>query len=226
MRGQAAARIQTRHSMMLLHKKAITLTELLVTAVIVVVVMMGAVSIDSNVRKSRDQSSKTSLLYLNTRAMVTHILLNASQAVGYGSTSAATKGILLPADMANNNSFCIDQDVSPTTTNPNNTVTKNGDDRWFCYTFQAPNLFACTKTYDGTKIYRGAGACTAADTNYNQVGTAVSVTPTFTLNRVKGSQQVIFEVTIVSRDNPALPKSITNPEINMTYSTNPPGHSI
>lgn len=152
----------------------LTLMELLISIIIVGVIMMGVVSSDYAIRKHSDSATNSASASINLQGYVAHILNNASLAIG----NAADKGILIGAEIADVNSFCIRIASTPT---------------WRCYTgLGAGSLYTCTKA--------AAGTCTAVDTGYTSLGTVSSVVPTFTLNSAVGTSQVVFGVTVTVAD--------------------------
>ena len=181
--------------------RALTLTELLIATTIVGIIMMGVVSSDYAVRKSFQSQSADALLSLHTRVIVNDIIKNAALASGYKND--------LGIRTLDANNFCIRQD-------PKNLPTPMdySDDPWVCYT-TVPNsaLYTCAKP-------AGAVPPAACATSDQKLGAVVSVAPSF------DPATDTFSVTIVNRDDPGNPKSISNPEVTVTSQTSPAGQSL
>ena len=181
--------------------RAMTLTELLISTIIIGIIMIGVVSSDSAVRKNAQNQNASTLLTLNTRAIVNAIINNASLISGYKNDQGYSPTA---------NGFCFRQDFNITTNVPNDppTPADYSDDRWMCYTVLASNLRSCVKA--------ASGSCSSSDA---LVGAVVSVTPAF------DAAANVFSVTIVNRADPSQPKSISNPEVTVSARTSPPGQS-
>lgn len=179
--------------------RAMTLTELLISTIIIGIIMIGVVSSDSAVRKNAQNQNASTLLTLNTRAIVNAIINNAFLICGYKNDQGYSPTA---------NGFCFRQDVDIITRAPNITPTDYSDDQWMCYTVLASNLRSCAKA--------APGSCLSSDT---LVGAVVSVTPAF------DATANVFSVTIVNRADPGSPKSISNPEVTVSAQTSPPGQS-
>ena len=175
--------------------RAMTLTELLVSTIIIGIIMIGVVSSDSAVRKNAQNQNASTLLTLNTRAVVNAIINNASLISGYKNDQGYSPTA---------NGFCFRQDI-------NGTPVDYSDDQWMCYTVLASNLRNCVKT-----AASGPGSCLSSD---KLVGAVVSVTPAF------DAVANVFSVTIVNRADPSQPKSISNPEVTVSAQASPSGQS-
>ncbi len=169
--------------------------------------MVGVVSTDYAVRRNFQNQSATALLTINTRLIVSHIIKNAGLATGY----RTDRGIRLSGDgqlpgPLPANTMCFRQDpiAAPTPTN-------YADDGWVCYTQLGNDLRTCAKAPGPP------GGCIAGDA---LLGTITTVTPTYDI------ATNTFTVTVVNRDQPAVAKSISNPEVTWTSRTSPPGQSI
>ncbi|MDO8801773.1 hypothetical protein [Phenylobacterium sp.] len=184
--------------------RAITLTELLISIIIIGIIMIGVISSDSAVRKNAQNQNASTLLTLNTRAVVNAIINNASLISGYRNDQGYSPTA---------NGFCFRRDFNITTNAPNDppTPADYSDDQWMCYTVVASNLRSCVKT-----AASGPSSCLSSDT---LVGAVVSVTPAF------DATANVFSVTIVNRADPSQPKSISNPEVTVSARASPPGQS-
>ncbi len=180
--------------------RAITLTELLISTIIIGIIMMGVVSSDSAVRKNAQNQNASTLLTLHTRALVNVIINNASLMSGYKNDQGYSPTV---------NGFCVRQDININTKAPNNTPTDYSDDQWACYTAIAFNLRGCFKA--------APDSCLSSDT---LVGALVSVAQVF------DSATDVFSVTVVNRADPSQIKSISNPEVTVSAQVSPPGQSI
>lgn len=213
-----------------LHRRSshgLTLTELLISSVIVGIIMLGVVSLDSVIGKKRQIATADNLLALNTRVTVNHMLKNALQAVGYGTQEY--QGILIGDQVGDQGingpgTFCVNQDIKPLSTEVNWTPLDHSDDRWVCYTLNPTDhkIYFCEKANDVAASYRGAGRCSSGEI----VGQAVSWAPKFEVDNSEGGVKLVFSISLTTRFNPAKPKSNSNPEHTVTISSSPPGHAI
>lgn len=179
---------------------AITLIELIVATMLVTVVLFGLVSINLVLNNNNQDYGQRFLLNSQTQAVLTHILNNASLAVGTGTTDSfgnLDQGILIgQLGVGDPNSFCIHQD-------PNNTPGNYSDDIWFCYSWTANyNINYCTMPYNAAGLNRGAASCGSSGnltSGPTYLGTAFSMTnpvPTFSMNGLAAGNQMVFTITI------------------------------
>ncbi len=193
-----------------------TLTELLISTIIIGIIMIGVVSSDSAVRKNAQNQNASTLLTLNTRVLVDAIINNASLMSGHKSKQGYFS--------SDTNSFCIRQDynysVTPSAANINSAADYS-DDYWVCYTFSSNSLYTCVKP-PGTIP---ASSCSAGDQGYKSLGRAVGVSGVPSSSFGFDPVGNVFSVTIVNRADPGSPKSISNPEVTVSAQTSPPGQS-
>ncbi len=193
--------------------RAITLTELLISTIIIGIIMIGVVSSDYAVRKNSQNQNAGTLLTLNTRVLVNAIINNASLMSGYKNDQGYSSTTA--------NSFCIRQDynysVSPPV--PNNSPVDYSDDYWACYTFSSNSLYTCIKPPGAIS----ASSCSAGDQGYKSLGGTVGI-PSSSFGFDVASD--VFSVIIVNRADPSQPKSISNPEVTVSAQTSPSGQSI
>ena len=221
----------------LTNTRGLTLTELLVTSMIVGMIMLGVVTADLAVRQAEQGSSRGALTSMRLSSMMTHITRNAYLAVGnstnLGIIISAVQGVDLITDPSNNvNYICIRQDIS-------NSPDDFSNDQWVCYTritnAGVTNLYTCTKPPPAVP-----SNCTNADTNLGQItsdsfGNSITsaaalidpLRPKFVIDDTVGSQSMYFEITLRSLyDTSKAEDRLDNPRIQMTSRVSPDGHSF
>jgi hypothetical protein len=210
-------------------KTAITLIELVVASVLVIIVLLGMFAINSVLSGNNQDYGQKYLVRSETQITLNHILNNASLAVGSGTADSFGNldlGILTGAASPDPNSFCIHQGA-----NSNVTGTSLPNDIWLCYTFipstdpTYPNqIWYCTSNFTPATSfpsYRGATAPCNPTATAQFLGTAYSITPSF--STAVGSQMV-FTMTIQNYlDNSgSLTDPVNNPQVSITGSVSPP----
>ena len=190
-------------------KTGFSLLELIIAAALVSVVILGIFAVNNVLTGNNQDYGQRYLVKSVTQTTLNHILNNASEAIGSGTyiVNGASNfqdiGILYgQTGVGNARTFCFHQDISTTLAGgknidnnpPNSSPTappytgalNNNPTRWLCYTWYLPTnvnypyqIHYCTKTYDYTKAYQGAGKCTGATSTY--LGTAAS-NPVLSIN--------------------------------------------
>jgi len=188
----------------LLSVSAFSLIELIVSAMLVVIVLLGIFSINTVLNNNNQDYGQRYLVKSETQLTLNHILSNAALAVGSSVTN--DQGILYGvAGVGDANSFCIHQaGTTPTTLNPNGgqNLINNTTDIWLCYTWYPssdpnyPNQIRwCAEKYPAGAVNspgsvsdpRGATSCSSAPVanlipnngnNTTFLGTAFSITNT------------------------------------------------
>ena len=187
--------------------KGMTLTEVLVAAMLVGIVMMGAISVDYAIRNSRKSASQDTTLSMRTQATMLRISRDANMAVG----DSSSKGIDTSAG-----ALCIRKELG-------GNINSYSDDEWVCYWQNGTNIHRCSKN-----IALGGvpGPCIATDPI---VGTAVSgqcstqicegtcpaTQACFYYNFVfdSSTQRLYLDLAITNRYDPTKAKNpIANPE--------------
>ncbi|MDP2654541.1 MAG: hypothetical protein Q8Q08_11015 [Candidatus Omnitrophota bacterium] len=189
-----------------------TLTELIVATILVGIVMVGTVSVDYAIRRTRQSTSFSGINSLETSATLLHISRNIALAVGDQQNS----GIF---DLAGGGSdgFCIRQDILTT---PGDYT----DDEWKCYTRIAQRIHFCTKT-----AVQGPLACVGTDetvgfTVYDS-GTGTDMF-TYSITNNPATRDFYVDVTITSRTNPLAPSDpLKNPQYQVSTRIAPMGSS-
>ncbi|HPN87974.1 MAG TPA: type II secretion system protein [Candidatus Omnitrophota bacterium] len=182
-------------------KKGLTLTELLVSTVLVGIVLIGVVSFNFAISQIERSSSKATILALETAAVMSQIVKDASLAVGF----SADPGIINP----NSTEIGFRQDV-------NGTPENYADDQWISYTRydkylgicpEAPPVVSCftppVGPYISNKIF------------------AVS----FSLEQDKVAKTFYIDISLATIYDPAKAYDpITNPSVKMDARVSPKGH--
>ena len=179
----------------LFSKKALSLLELIIASVLVLIVIMGIFAINNVLSNNNQDYGQRYLVKSETQTTLNHILNNASEAVGSGTTSKISSledvGILIGSDMGDVNSFCIHQDIAPppysggTTidnalvNNPPSAAPDYTNSRWLCYTWYPsgatcpssnPNctyqILYCAMPYADQPPYRGASNCNGSGADF------------------------------------------------------------
>ena len=232
-----------------LSKTAFSLIELIVTSLLVIIVMLGAFSINSVLTNNNQDYGQRYSVKSVTQITLNHILNNASLAVGSGTADNygnIDQGILWgagnPPEITNGvynnfngvgdpNSFCIHQAA-------NNNIVNAANDIWLCYTWYPSSdptnpyqIFWCTSNFTtagALNSNRGAAVPCAENTNF--LGTAfINPVSSITFNSTSG-----FSITLLNcLNNAALapaacsvsgPPSgdpVNNPEIMLSGSVFP-----
>lgn len=196
-------------------KKAMTLTELLVASILIGIILVGAVSIDYAIRRSRNTISASILIATQISAAMKQITRDAVLAVG----DITDPGIVFDATGDDTN-ICFRLDTPSTPGDYN-------DDTWTCYSQGDTN-----GTHTLNEIYRCAGIA-----NGSQLGNGDSCTPalneTFVLEtRALGFFNIIlmpefkFNLRSCADNNIAIDEHpINNPCYELISQISPPGIS-
>ncbi len=186
--------------------KGITLSELLISAVIVGIVMLGVVSADFAIQKFYRDSSSGAVSGFNAIAMLNNISNTAYRATGSftNSSGISDPGILVDTSIATANgasgvgakTFCI-----RTTDNP----------PWQCYYRDDDGyLYYCSKN--------SATICTLSDTKV-RLERLTSMSASFVSNTNVGSQSCIFTISLTVPDTDSTTKTYT-------AKISPPNHRL
>lgn len=194
----------------LIQHKATTLLELIVAISLISVIVIGLFSINMVLSGNSKDYGQRYLLTSETQAALTHILNNATLAVGSG-TSDSYGNLDLGIMIGTGNSMTGDPGVpltgsSPLTKDPNsfcihqganNNILNSNNDIWLCYTW-SPSSYEinyCTMPFvpaTGANSYRGATSCTTNNSTY--LGNSFTL-PAATFSTAAGGSMA-FKVTI------------------------------
>ncbi|MFA5088322.1 MAG: hypothetical protein WC552_04740 [Candidatus Omnitrophota bacterium] len=184
---------------------AITLTELIVATTIMGIILLGIVSLDVAVRQTQQVSEKSAKVVMDVSAAITHILNNATLAVGY----QADQGI----QVINDGSFYglyIRQDTS-------NTPANYADDTWLRYLGATGDPTTHHDILFCSSVSGPADTAACGGTEYPLIHVSsinYTLTPPY------------LEVTVISRHDPTTAVNpMKNPSYTLTSRITPPGHT-
>ena len=184
-------------------ERGLTLTELMITTVVIGIIMAGVLSSDIAVRRQSNAAFNNTLSSLNVQAMVERIIASATLAVG----DSGNPGIVFNANPQN---LCFRQDLNLDGSAHNPITPANyADDRFACYTVSAGSLLTCN--------LNAAGACVNGAGGVTTLGQVNNINSTFAPNNAQGGQMV-FTVTITVTDGNgtrALSASVTPVQYSM-----------
>ena len=206
--------------------KSLTLTELIVSAVLMGIVSIGAVAIDLSLRNMRQATSRNAIVAMRTSAVMADITRYASQATGH----ATNMGI---RDMSNNHrTLCIRWE-DPATQTP----ADYSDDKAVCYSLEddSRNIYRCefnpwsAWTECDTIEDPNADLVIGTTTGYNYLDPAQR--PHHPEDGFKfllpTKATPYLEVTLINRYRPeAAADPVDNPEYRMTSRIIPGAHSF
>lgn len=189
--------------------KALTLTELLISTVIIGIIMSGIITFSTSARKMQSASSKTRYTDIKLAAAMTALKKDASLATG-DSTSA---GIL-----TNSGAFetiCFRQDAS-------STPGDYSDDIWSCWMSSTSDILR--RCYDPVTLPPTSVAeCTAAASNRPYF--ALTNTNFFTVNNDGDGKLDNITLELVAHDASTAANSLTNPDVTLLTNISPLMHS-
>ncbi len=196
---------------------AMTLTELLVSVVLIGIVMLGMVSIDYATKQSQQTTTRLGLVAIRTGAMMLNISKALSLATG-DKTNVGIKASAAASPFNGPTDLCVRQDLNGLET-PNNTPNDLTDDTWRCYTTFLRQLFACRLP--------AANACaTILLPNTNYVGPLYSLTVSVVTNTTVGTESFYVEITLTNRYTPtAATDPLNNPDYILQSRVYPGAHS-
>ena len=132
------------------NKKGLTLTELLVSSILVGIIMIGVVSFNFAMKRVEDTTSSTAILTAEAAAFMAMIKKDAEKAVG--DTTSNGSGVRT-FSAGNNRCICFRHDFD------NNPRTYTGD-RWVCYRKWGSNNVT-RKAFTDTTVPVNNNSCTA-----------------------------------------------------------------
>ena len=180
-------------------QKAITLTELIVSTMILGIIMTGIVSLDHALQVSSQGTSRNALVAMRTSAIMQHIIKNAQLAKGDSNTEAIMTESVGPT-------FTIrirqEGDVDPPTL---------ATEKWATYTYSSATHVILFCETPNLIINCIAG---------NNIGTLSNMQASVINDPVK--QRFYFETTLTNRlDLNASADPFENPEMTLTSQTSP-----
>jgi Tfp pilus assembly protein PilV len=189
--------------------QGLTLTELIIAAVLVSIIFAGALSVEYAVRNSRGMASKDALLAMSTAATMLQITRDANIAVG----DASDPGMVSTAD-----GFCLRQDRNTPATAHNYT-----DDSWVCYSRLSQNIHRCVKA-SGSAASSCQGADPVIGTAVFTAGEGSKFIPQIVINFPQG---IYLDISLTNRPNPtAALDPIDNPDLTLQSRIYPLGHGF
>ena len=195
----------------------LTLTELLITTVIVGVMMLGIVGAQMALQQSERGATRQALVSMRLSAMMTDISKNASLAIG----NSFQPGIVI-----NRTGFCFRQDRGA----PLGTPADFTDDKWVCYTRIGTNLYKCESNLSSRCEGEGEDQILGAVTTrtFTEFATPPTTTlPRLVIDETVSNQKMFFEFTLETRYDPSKPYDyLNNPQLQMTTRVVPEGYSF
>ncbi len=184
--------------------RGMTLTELMVSVILVGLIMLGIASVDFATKQSQQTTTRSGLVAMQTGAMMLDIVKNVSMATGTFS-NPGIRSSQVPTShpcYAPLLDLCVRRDINSSGVN-NNTPTDFSDDNWVCYRRVAINnsLYTC--------IRAGFGECLATD---RYLGGSTSINVTIPID----PSTQIFYVSIALR-NRYIPGNALDPFNNPEY---------
>lgn len=199
-------------------EKALTLSELLVSAALIGIVMMGVMGFNYAMKAIEDTSSKASRSAIRAAAALAMLKKDTERAIG----DVTDKGIRYGTNGSGVNSICFRYECA------SSTPADYSDDCWFCYWRTGTTLTKCQATGVGVvPIYTATGNC-QPNTTINLV-TLASPIIFYNVNALISAgmtriQSVDF--TIRCKDNAAIATDpLSNPEQIFTTRVMPLSHS-
>jgi len=195
-------------------QNALTLTELLVSTILMGIVMTGVAAFSLFVKQARDSTGSGTILAVQTATAMHYMIADANKAVG----DSSDRGVVV--DAPGGVSICFRHD----TNNP----ASYADDTWACYWYDAPSdaLWKCaTRT-------AAAGAPPADFNSCNPAGAAiklVTLDPTAAqyfsvVDDADGRFQYV-DITLNTIADPGRPAdTIANPTYQLFTRISPPAH--
>jgi len=200
--------------------RGITLTELIVSSVMIGVVMVGVASFGLAIKNLQRSTNKTVLVAMRTKAAMARITQDALASTGF----AGDRGVIAWTNNTDSSSICFRYDTSDTAEFFN-------DDEWVCYFHGAPyELHRCVQP----STYSPGGGCNTFASCCG--GTPISVETAIQLSdpspnpfirfaEISGNLEFII-ITLTVRyifDDPLHP--IDNPEYTLSTRVDPLAHS-
>jgi hypothetical protein len=191
----------------------LSLTELLVSSVLIGIVMVGVAAFSLATKQMRDSTSRATVLSIQTAAALNFIATDAMKAVG----DNADRGVVT-GSQATRRSICFRHDV--------NDPTSYADDTWQCYFNDSSRLYRCDEPTAGVPpaptdfnndCNQGNGAIFLAQLSQTDFAGIVNDAATGRFQYVSVSLNTIY-------DENAAADPIQNPTYALSTRISPPGH--
>lgn len=211
--------------------EGMTLIELVIAAVLVTIVLAGALSVEYSLRTARKTASQDALLAMRTSAVMSQLTRDAALATG---------DARYPGMIDYEGGFCFRQDL-----NDPQTPGQYGDDSWACYMFSPPSLYRCVLETDpgmkeplacaspglGIDFFFGveeasamagpSGPCELSDP---VVGSISDISHTIAIDSTKG---IYIDLTVTGFFNPySAEDPVSNPKLTLKTRVYPIGHGF
>ncbi len=186
-----------------------TLTELLVSSVLIGIVMLGVVSVEYASKRAQENISRRSIATARVSSMMLHMAKNAALTVGDVTNIGIQTG-----GTGNSSYSCFRQDVPQT-------PDVYSDDTWVCYTLRTTNvLYTCNNQPSPT-------FCADTNTTIRTLGSATAFTVTYTPSSSTQDNKVTISLTSLYDSSSPYDASdpSKNPRVIMTAEVNPMGHT-
>ncbi len=188
--------------------RALTLTELIISTIIVSLVVGGVFSAEFAMRSTSKQLTDDIQVYLMTQALADYIRQSVRRT--HGDLTTGNSGMSVNAGTQ---TICFRMDVEVSGSYTPNIYT---DDNWHCFTLIGTNVYACDT---GTS----AGTCAAgsfAGTLVSDEFTSPAIpAPQVTANSATGD--LYFDITLVSRKDPSVGASVSGSNLASGSAANP-----
>ncbi len=198
--------------------KGMTLTELIVSSILVGIVMVGIASFSSAIKQIQTTNEKSTLLEIRTAAAINHIRRSAVQAVGYQDDP----GIITSATGASPAYFSFRQDR-------NNTPNNFSDDTWVIYSDGgiAGRMYTCTQDATAGPVPNsGIGGGCAIATNLTLLQNISTISYSRVTDDASSNLNLYFEINLTTMDDISKPyHPVNNPKYTVNTRIIPPSHS-
>ena len=195
--------------------KGLTLTELLVAAILMGIVMVGLISVNYAIRRMENSTSEATILAMQTAAAMRHITRNGLLTVGHEADPGIRYDLTTPPSVSY---LSFRQDVA-------STPADFTDDEWTIYTDagEANRLYTCRQDASLGAVPDLTGPCNALQRTMllNNVNTF-----TYQLVRDPAVPSTYLEVSLQAQYDVSQPSNpLTNPVQELNVQINPPSHS-
>lgn len=192
-------------------RNGLTLTELLVSTILIGIVMTGVAAFSLFVKQARDSTGLGTILAVQTAAAMHYIAEDAAKAVG----DSSNRGVVFSAP-----SICFRHDV--------NDPASYADDLWQCYWYDAPSdaLWKCGPRAGGLPVPPADfAACDAAGSAFKLVTLNPALTDYFEVVDDAAGRFQYADITLNTIANPSQPAStLNNPTYQLFTRVSPPAH--
>ncbi len=198
----------------MVNSKGLTLTELLVSAILIGIVMTGVAAFSLFVKQARDSTGEGTILAVQTATAMHYIKEDALEAVG----DSGDRGVRF--DSPGQLSVCFRHDVSD--------PTSYTDDIWACYWYDATSnaLWKCSdRDASATIPPANFGTCNTGSNAIKLVTLNPAAADYFEVVDDADGRFAYVDITLNTISNPGRPAStITNPTYQLFTRVSPPAH--